>query len=136
MKRLLPRLVVLAWITLPTAVLAQGGGGPPPIAEPNALGSQLQKAGKSAGFATEGGGADITVIVGKIVQGALTLMGSLFLAQTVYGGYLWMTARGDEQQVEKAKHTLRTSTIGLGIMLAAYAITTFVINRLTTATLG
>lgn len=131
MTKITARLVILLGITLPISVLAA----PPPIVEDSELGKQLQKAGGAAGFATAGESADITVVVGKVIQAALTLMGTLFLAQMIYGGYLWMTARGDEQQVEKATHTIRTSAIGLGIMLGAYAITTFVVSRLTTATL-
>ena len=120
MTRLLPRLVVFLGITLPLAASAQL--------------ELLEKAGEKAGFAKETE-ADITVIAGRVIKAALTVMGTLFLAQTVYGGYLWMTARGEEEQITKAKHTLRTSTIGLGIMLGAYAITTFVVSRLTEATL-
>ncbi|OGL74145.1 hypothetical protein A3D72_02565 [Candidatus Uhrbacteria bacterium RIFCSPHIGHO2_02_FULL_57_19] len=121
MHRNIAKLVALIGLVLPLTALAQI--------------ELLEKAGEKAGFATEGEGSDITVIVGGVIKAALTVMGTLFLAQTVYGGYLWMTARGEEEQITKAKHTLRTSVIGLGIMLGAYAITTFVVSRLTEATL-
>jgi len=44
----------------------------------------------------------------------------------IYGGFLWMTARGNEQQVTKAKDLIISAVIGLVIVLAAYAITAYV----------
>lgn len=120
MKYFPSSVIVFFGITLPASAFAV---------------SELEKAGQSAGFATQGEGADITVVVGGIIKAALTVMGTVFLGLTIYGGYLWMTARGEEQQVTKAKDTLRTSVIGFAIMLGAYAITTFVVSRLTEATL-
>jgi hypothetical protein len=48
----------------------------------------------------------------------------------IYGGYNWMTAAGDEQKIDKAKDTIRAAMIGLIIIIAAYAISIFVISRL------
>jgi flagellar basal body-associated protein FliL len=42
-----------------------------------------------------------------------------------------MTARGNDQQVEKAKNLIIQSIIGLIIILSAYAITAFVGRKLT-----
>ncbi len=44
----------------------------------------------------------------------------------IYAGILWMTARGNEQQVERAKTLLVQSIIGLVIVFSAYAITRFI----------
>lgn len=106
------------------------------IASAPAIGDKLKTAGGSAGFAVEGDKADITVIAGRMIQVVLVLMGSLFLAQIVYGGYTWMTARGDEKQVEKAQNIIQRNVIGFTIMLASYAIATYVVNRLAQATLA
>lgn len=62
-------------------------------------------------------------IIGTAIGYALAFVGVLLLILVIYGGYLWMTARGNEQQVEKAKNILRDSVIGLIIILGAYAIT-------------
>ena len=53
-------------------------------------------------------------------------MGVVFLILMIYGGYLWMLARGNEQEVEKAKNIIQNALIGLVIVLAAYAITALV----------
>ncbi|MCK4553699.1 hypothetical protein KAU19_01930 [Candidatus Parcubacteria bacterium] len=70
-------------------------------------------------------------IIGKVVGAALAFIGILFFILMIYGGFLWMTARGNEQQVEKAKELIIAATIGLIIILAAYAITVYIGEALT-----
>ena len=48
----------------------------------------------------------------------------------VYAGYLWMTARENEEQATKAKTIIRTTLIGLVITLSAYAITYLITAQL------
>jgi len=52
----------------------------------------------------------------------------------IYAGFLWMTAGGNPEQVDKAKQWLTNAIIGLAIILAAYAISGFVIDNLFAAT--
>ncbi len=66
----------------------------------------------------------LTDAISKIIGIALSLVGIVFLGLIIYGGYMWMTARGNEQAVEKAKNIIINSVIGLVIILAAYGITT------------
>ena len=65
-------------------------------------------------------------IIGMIINIALSLMGVIFLGLTIYGGFIWMLARGDQSQVEKALSIIKNSFIGLVIVLAAYALTSFI----------
>ena len=67
--------------------------------------------------------------VGKIIKIVLGLLGTIFLVLTVYAGFLWMTASGEEEKITKAKDILKTSVIGLIIILAAYSITYFVVDQ-------
>jgi hypothetical protein len=64
--------------------------------------------------------------LGVLIGAALSFIGIIFMVLIIYGGLLWMTARGNGQQVEKAQSLITQSFIGLIIILAAYAITTFV----------
>lgn len=66
-------------------------------------------------------------IIGMIISAVLALLGVIFLILIIYSGYLWMTARGNEQLVEKAKNNLRDAVIGLIIVLGAYMLANFVI---------
>ncbi|MBU0898153.1 MAG: hypothetical protein ABIJ83_02220 [Patescibacteria group bacterium] len=64
--------------------------------------------------------------IGKMIGGVLSFLGVIFLILTIYGGFTWMLARGNEQKSEKAKKIIADSIIGLIIVLAAYAITVFI----------
>lgn len=68
--------------------------------------------------------------IGLVISVALSLIGVVFLILMIYGGFIWMNSRGNEQDVEKAKNIIRNSIIGLLIVIAAYAITKFVGDNL------
>jgi hypothetical protein len=53
------------------------------------------------------------------------VLGVLFVCLTVYAGFLWMTAGGNEEHIEKAKKLLFRAVIGLIIVLSAYSIAWF-----------
>ncbi len=72
--------------------------------------------------------------IGTLINVFLGVLGIIFLVLIIYAGFLWMTAAGNEGQVEKAKNIMVTSVIGLVILLSAYAISSFVIDQLTAAT--
>ena len=61
--------------------------------------------------------------IGKVLNIATTFLGVIFLGLMIYAGYLWMLARGNEQEVEKAKNIIIYAVIGLVVVLSAYAIT-------------
>lgn len=69
--------------------------------------------------------------VGGIIKVTLSFVGTMFLALTVYAGFLWMTASGNEDQVKKATSILTMATVGLIIVLAAYGVTSFIVSRAT-----
>lgn len=68
--------------------------------------------------------------VASIVNYALSLLGIIFLMLMVYGGYIWMMARGEEAEAAKAKNIITMGVIGMAIVIAAYAIAFFVVSRL------
>ncbi len=76
---------------------------------------------------------DLTVTIGTLINIALSLLGIVFLALTLYAGWLWMTAQGDPKQTQKARDILVTAVVGLVILLSAYAISNFVIDQVQTA---
>ena len=73
---------------------------------------------------------NVSNVVTTIIKGALAATGFVFFALMVYAGFRWMTARGNEEGVTKARDTVIAAIIGLGVVVAAYAITNFVIGRL------
>ncbi|EKE07250.1 MAG: hypothetical protein ACD_18C00141G0007 [uncultured bacterium] len=80
------------------------------------------------------GGSDLRVTVVKIINTVLGLLGIIALGIVLYGGFTYMTAGGDEAKVSTAKKILTNGIIGLVIILSAFAITKFVLNKLAAAT--
>jgi len=75
---------------------------------------------------------DITVarVIGKTINIVLSFLGVIFLILMIYGGLLWMTAAGNEEQVGKAKSIIVSATVGIALVLSAYAITHFVVDKI------
>jgi hypothetical protein len=97
------------------------------------LSTGLEEAGDSAGFDTSAGDTQLEQTIGTIISVILGFLGVIFLVLTIWAGFLWMTAGGNDSQVDKAKNMLVRAVIGLIIILSAYAITSFVTSNLTTA---
>lgn len=76
---------------------------------------------------------DIAVFAGNIIKALLSLLGVIVLIFMVYGGYLWMASGGNEQMVKKSKDILFNTIIGLIIVIAAFAITDFIMKGITGA---
>ena len=74
--------------------------------------------------------------IGRYIKVALSLSGTIFLVLTVYAGFLWMTASGNEEQVTKATGILKMAVIGLVITLGSFSITVFVLDKVGTSTLS
>ncbi len=90
---------------------------------------------RSAGYNTAEGVNASSIFIGNLIKVILSLIGVLFLIMMIYGGFLWMTAGGNETQVEKAKKLIIAAVIGTIIVVSAYAISYFVIEALTKAAL-
>jgi len=76
----------------------------------------------------------LPILIARIIRIFLSVLGIIAVVLIIYGGFLWMTAGGDEDKVKKAKTVLRNTVIGLVIIFSSYAITTFILNALLRAT--
>jgi len=97
------------------------------------LTNQLEEVGEATGVETS---RSLAEIIGGLVQAALGLLGIVLLVLILYGGFLWMTAGGNEDQVGKAKKIITNAVVGLVIVMAAYAIASFAVDAISTATTG
>jgi hypothetical protein len=75
-------------------------------------------------------------IAALVIQAVLTFLGVIFIALIIYGGFLYMTAMGESDKVKKGKNVILYSVIGLVIILAAYAITSFVVSSISNSAGG
>lgn len=74
------------------------------------------------------GGAQ--TIIGNIINAFLGLFGAFFLILVIYGGFKWMNAKGNQEEMDKAKKILQSAIIGFIIVMMAYAISFFVASAL------
>ncbi|PIR74115.1 MAG: hypothetical protein COU35_04120 [Candidatus Magasanikbacteria bacterium CG10_big_fil_rev_8_21_14_0_10_47_10] len=114
MKRLFLTLSILLFFAAALPALAQGG-----VGGDYGLGDTA----KAAGLKNE---TPVPVIIGNVIGTALSMIAVIFFILMVYGGFLWMTAHGNTDQVKKAQDTIIAAVIGIIIVLASYAITNFV----------
>lgn len=114
--RSLRRLIAGLAFFLPAAARAQGDFG-------------LSKAfsgldaSKQAAFAKS-----VPQIIARVIDFALGFVGVLFFLLMLYAGLLWMTARGAQENVKKAKDVMAAAVIGLVIVAGAFSLTRLVIR--------
>lgn len=66
---------------------------------------------------------DALIIVKNVLQiFLLPLIGTLFLIMTILGGVLYITSRGNQQQLDRAKKTLTAAIVGLIIVVLSYTL--------------
>lgn len=69
-------------------------------------------------------------IIGTIISTILGFLGVIFLILIILGGFRWMTAAGNEEQVNEALAIIRRAAIGLLIVVSSYGIWELVNNVL------
>lgn len=80
------------------------------------------------------GGGDIRQTAGRIINVALGFLGIISVVIVLLGGFKYMVSGGNEEKTTEAKNLIVSGIIGLAIILSAWAITTFVLSNLITAT--
>jgi len=95
--------------------------------------SGFKKTGSNAGYQITGEGApkkEFAVALATYANSFIVLMGALFLLMVIFGGWLWMTARGNDQQVERGKTLIIQATIGFGVVIISRILVEFIIFNL------
>ncbi|HSR89364.1 MAG TPA: pilin [Candidatus Udaeobacter sp.] len=115
-------ILAILGVTLPHLVLAEDFG--------------LKDAAQGTNLINTKSTPAVTIpeLIGNVVGVALSFVGGIFFILVLYAGFLWMTAFGVSDKAEKAKDILLHAAIGLAIVLAAYAISSFVFSSLTQVT--
>ena len=90
--------------------------------------------GLNYGTYTGLGTKDIREGVMAIVNVLLGFLGIIAIIIILWGGFVWLTAGGNEEKVSEAKKIITAGIIGLIIIFVSYAIASFVITQLMDAT--
>lgn len=75
--------------------------------------------------------APLPILILGIVNTALIIAAVTALAFLVYGGFRYITSRGDEGDIEAAKNTIVYAVVGLVVLGVAAALVNFVILSVT-----
>src|SRR3989344_148682 len=70
-------------------------------------------------------------LMAKFIDILLYFAGAVAVVFLVIGGYQYVTSRGNEEAMEKAKKTITSAVIGIVIIVMAFAIVLLVNNLLT-----
>ncbi len=120
-KKIIPFVLTLAILLTPVLAFAQ--------ADPNDPFGTGYLTGL-AGLPT----TDLKEVVINLINILLGILGIIFLLLVLYGGFLWMTAGGSDDQAAKGRKIIGNGIIGLIVIFVSFAIVTFVFNILVAAT--
>ncbi len=125
MKKYILILFALSLFLLPSQVSAQDIGA-----------GFVKKAATEAGYSPKTTEVSFATTLGAVVNLVLQFVGVIFLILMIYAGYLWMTARGDDTQIEKARNIIKSAIIGLVLTISAFSITNYVVPIILSRTAG
>jgi len=86
-----------------------------------------EEVGTQAGIGAQ---ASLPQLVGRLINVALGFIGIVLLVLLLLAGFNWMTAGGDTEKVKKAQQQIKNAIIGLIVIVAAFAISSFVLTSL------
>lgn len=130
MKRLLCAVMFVATLALFTinVVVVDAGLGE------NIL-KNLNTIGTDSGFNVLNAETSLPFQIGVLIRGIMGFLGLVFLILVVFAGYKWMLAHGEPGEVKEAQKLLIHSIVGLLITASAYALSSFVINAISSSAL-
>ncbi|MBU0731722.1 pilin [Patescibacteria group bacterium] len=70
----------------------------------------------------------------NVINVALGVLGLFFLVLLLWGGFIWMNSRGNEEETSKAKKIITGAVIGLAIILTSYGLTYYIFENLVNST--
>ncbi|MFH0856423.1 MAG: hypothetical protein V1860_00820 [bacterium] len=68
--------------------------------------------------------------IGALTFLFISLLAAFFAIKLIYAGFLWMTANGNDDQIGKSKGILINSIVGLLIVLSAFAISWYILDKI------
>ncbi len=76
------------------------------------------------------GGKPLRESIAGIINVILGFLGVIAVIIVLLGGFKWMTSQGNTEKVDEAKKLIGAGVVGIVIVLAAFAIASFVLNEL------
>lgn len=70
------------------------------------------------------------ILMGKIINSVLGIVGSIALIMFIFGGFTWMTSGGSAEKIKKGRDIIVWSAIGLAIIFASYGLVRFLLSAI------
>lgn len=117
-KFIISSLFLISFFIIPAIASAQGQ-----------LLDKLQNVAKNGGYQTDMTKASTPIIIGTIIGAFLGFLGITFIVIMIIAGFEWMRAQGNEEEITKAKASIKEAVIGLVVALSAYSIWNFIFKN-------
>lgn len=120
MKKIILTFFLFLFLLSPVALLAQSG--------------QMDNRGSGGSISLENPlGDDVDtpqLLIGRVINSVLGIVGSLALLMFVFGGITWMTSSGNAEKIKRGRDILIWAAIGMVVVFSAYGLTRVVIQGL------
>ncbi len=80
------------------------------------------------------GNKDLRTAVAGIINVFLGFLGVIAVVIILQGGFKWMLSMGSSEKIDEAKKLMGAGIVGIAIVLAAFSLSSFVLNELYNAT--
>jgi hypothetical protein len=124
---------IFSWIVMSVVVL---GAALPALAAPTSGPLQESEFGLSYAGNIGLGSRDVRDTAAQIIRVAMGLLGIVAVVIVLIGGFKWMTAGGNDDQVGEAKKWIFSGILRLAIIMSAYALASYVLTQLRSATVS
>lgn len=126
-------LIIAASLLQATPTLAAAAPTCPALGNPPSFAEVLRRVACKAGYIAPSdtktiNEVDVIGIIGQFITLALSFTGVIFVILIIYGGWLWGSARGNEEQVQEAEKLIRNAVLGIIVTFAAFTIARFVLD--------
>jgi len=111
-------------LTAPVFVLAQGTGGERPD------GGGTGGGGRTEVLEGPINASNVEQVLNRIIDALLLILSPIAVIMTIYAGYLFMTAGGNEDKVKAARHTLLYVIVGVAVLILSKGIVSLVTDIL------
>ena len=65
-------------------------------------------------------GVTVAGFIGRVINGAMGILGAVALFVMIVGGFQWLTSGGNEEKIKKGTQAMLWAVIGIAIALSSY----------------
>jgi|GEM_PF-1577674 len=69
-------------------------------------------------------------LIGNVLKGLFSIIGTIALGIFIFGGFLWMTAFGEESKIKKGTDTMIWAGMGMAVIFGSYIAVDFILKAI------